>query len=138
MKIRGIEISQAAVRYGVMNIALFAGPCVIVSQVLADHKSGTSAIPILLFLGVIFGFALGGFGAARSRPDAPLIHGALAAAAAFAIIQTIGIIRRSISGDALHITSIAFNFMVAVLAAMIGSTMVNSSGNKARQSIKRR
>ena len=135
MKVRGVEVSLPAVRYGVMIIAMFAGPCVIASQILADHKSGTSAAPILLFLGVVFGFSLGGFGAARTRPDAPLMHGALAAAAAFAIIQTFGAIRRLSAGQNVHPLGIAFNFMVAVVAAMIGSMMVNSSGHKARKKL---
>ena len=132
MKLRGVDVSLPAVRYGVMIIAMFAGPCVIASQIMSDHKSGTSAVPALLFLGVVFGFALGGFGAARTRSDAPLIHGALAATAAFVIIQTLGAIRRVTAGESVHPVSIAFNYMVAVVAAMIGSTMVNSSGHKAR------
>ena len=132
MQLRGVDVSLPAVRYGVMVIAMFAGPCVIASQIVADHKSSTSAVPGLLFLGVVFGFALGGFGAARTRADAPLIHGALAATVAFVIIQTLGAVRRVSAGESVHPVSIAFNFMVAVVAAMIGSMMVNSRGHKAR------
>jgi hypothetical protein len=129
----GLEISWVAVRYGALVIAMFAGPCVILAQVVSDRPSHSGVVSALLFFGVVFGFAVGGFGAARARPDAPLAHGILAAVVAFSVIQGLGVVRRLIAGNSLHVGSMLFSFMVATVAAMAGAMLVNSRGNRARQ-----
>ncbi len=50
-------------------------------------------MPVVLASGVV-----GGWAAARQHPPRPILHGAVAAALALAIVQTVGVARR-LAGD---------------------------------------
>ncbi|MCB0971291.1 MAG: hypothetical protein KDA97_07210, partial [Acidimicrobiales bacterium] len=72
----------------------------------------------LTFLVLLAGFALAGFLAGREAPGQAAKHGALAAAATFALAQVIGILGRLDRGDGLALGQI---IIVGLLAACVGT-----------------
>ena len=50
-----------------------------------DRRSGYGGWLFVAFVAILYGYATAGYGAARTRPDAPLAHGMLAGLGAFLV-----------------------------------------------------
>ncbi|MFN0029354.1 MAG: hypothetical protein ACKV2O_19535, partial [Acidimicrobiales bacterium] len=69
----------------------------------------------LLFLVVLFGFVFGGFVAGRGNFDNAARHGAVAALAAFVLLQGAGSIRRLAIGEPVSLIGVLFNGFTAAV-----------------------
>jgi cadmium resistance protein CadD (predicted permease) len=107
-------------------------PAAILAQVLDD--AGTvdddSSWLLVLFGVILVGMGIGGFVAANRRLDAPLTNGAVAALAAYLLVQTIGAVRLLATGG--DVTWIAIPFF-ALLSSAAGMTGGLVADHRARQ-----
>jgi putative membrane protein (TIGR04086 family) len=109
-----------------MGIALaIAVPAALISQLFDSGDSTNAGVVAVTFLAVLIGFGVGGYVAAQREPDAPLAHGAIAALAAFVLVQAIGVIRRSVAGDDIHWLTLPFNALLAAALGALGGLFAN-------------
>lgn len=114
------ELNLRAVASGFGVAVLIALPAGVVAQIIADRSTTRGPAQGALFFVVLAAFTLGGFVAARPNRDTPQIHGAVAALAAFAAIQTIGVVRRLLSGDDINFGGVVFNGLLAATCGLLG------------------
>lgn len=100
-------------------------PAALAAQALVDVPEGDDppATVFLFFALVLVGFAVGGWWAARSAPAAPYSNGAVAALAAFVVIQGIALVVRLVAGDPVNIPALVFNGLVAYGAGLLGAAI---------------
>ena len=116
-------LEPRAIGIGAVVAGAVALPAALVAQVVVDDAESNLSFPF--FALVLFGFAAGGFAAARHAPDAPFSNGAIAALVAFLVIQGIGAIRRAIVDDPVGVTSVLFNMLLAFSAGMLGAVVAD-------------
>jgi putative membrane protein (TIGR04086 family) len=75
---------------------------------------------IPLYFGVLVGFAVGGFITARASDDYPYTNGAVAAVAAYVLIQGVGIIVRVAGDEPVHYVGVVFNALLAYGSGLTG------------------
>ena len=83
------------------------------------------ALPAVLLAppALLVGFALGGFVAGRRRADTPLMHAAAVAAAAFAALVVIGLVRRAVGDGEVtesYVVRLLLLVQICVSTAMLG------------------
>ena len=107
-----------AVWRGAVTALVVALPAGIVNQFVADGAS--SPVTLLLWVVIMFGAAAGGYAVVRLCPDAGLPHAAAAGAAAYVVVQGVGVLRRLTTGE--QISWIAYPFLMLLMAtvAMLG------------------
>ena len=107
-------------------------PAALLAQVLdqAGTVDDDSSWLLVLFAVILLGMGIGGYVAAVRRLDAPLTNGAVAALAAYLLVQTIGAIRLLAAGD--EVTWVAIPFF-ALLAASAGTAGGLVADRRARQ-----
>ncbi len=81
----------------------------------------------LLFLVVVFGFLFGGFVAGRGNFANAARHGALAALAAFLVLQGVGSLRRLAIGESVLIIGVLFNGFTAAVCGSLGGLLATRS-----------
>lgn len=128
-----MTIDWRAVGIGAIVALAVAAPAALVAQALysADAISDGSNWVFVFTAVILCGCALGGFVAGRKRPDAPLSHGALAALAAFVIVQGIGVAVRLVDGDTIDAVKIVFNAMLSAAVGLLGGLLATRSGKQA-------
>jgi hypothetical protein len=96
-----------------LTVALPAG---IFNQVLVSSGdvAGGSPWAIFFWILILFGGAAGGWAVIRLAPTASLAHAAGAAALAYVVVQSIGVVRRLVAGDS--ISWLAFPFLALLMA----------------------
>jgi len=97
-------------------------PVTIVANVIHDENPDSALLP-LLFVCVAAGFGVGGFVAARTNDDAPFSNGALAALAAFVVIQGIAIVVRLAGGRPIRLGAVVGAALIAYAAGIIGAAL---------------
>ena len=107
-----------AVWRGTVTALVLAVPAAVVNQFVLDDAD--TAWTLGLRLVIMFGAAAGGYAVIRLCPDAGLPHAAAAGAAAYVIVQGVGVLRRLTSGE--PISWLAYPFLMLMLAtiAMLG------------------
>lgn len=107
-------------------------PAAILAQVLdeAGTVDDDSSWLLVLFGVILVGMGIGGFVAAERRLDAPLTNGAVAALAAYLLVQTIGAVRLLASGDDVTWVAIPFFALLSAAAGMTGGLVAD---HRARQ-----
>lgn len=75
----------------------------------------------LFYLVALGGLAAGGRLAARRRPDAPLVHGLLAALTAYAAVAILGMVVRLTVEKGPDPVALAFNALMAASAGILGT-----------------
>jgi hypothetical protein len=82
-------------------------------------RDSTAVLPLflLVFLGLAAGAATA---AARQDRGLPLAHGIVAALAALAVAQVLGIVRRIFAGDKISVGGIVSNVLLALIAGTFG------------------
>ena len=78
---------------------------------------------LVLFLGVLVGFASGGYAAAQRTLTTPYTAGAVSALLAFVAIQAAGIVTNVARGDDVEWTLIVFNGLLAYGAGLLGAAV---------------
>jgi putative membrane protein (TIGR04086 family) len=115
-------IAPRAVGIGAGVAIAIAVPSALAGQLLADAESN---LVFLFFLAVLVGFVLGGSAAARRAPEAPFTNGALAAVAAYLLIQGLAIISLLVRGEPIRVPQILFNALVAYGSGLLGGLMAS-------------
>jgi hypothetical protein len=107
-----------------LAIAVTVPPTALVRLLKGDDLEGQeSSLWVVPVLALFAGFALAGHLAARRRPEAPLVHGAGAAVAAFAVLATTTVVRRMLDGDGLSaplLITLVLLFQITVSLAVLG------------------
>ncbi|MBS1838252.1 MAG: hypothetical protein JST64_11230 [Actinobacteria bacterium] len=101
---------------GVVTTLVVALPVAILNQLLVsgDDVDKGSPVVILLWILIMFGAAAGGWAVRRLCPAAHLVWSAGAAAAAYAVVQSIGVVRRLIWGG--RISWVGYPFLALLMA----------------------
>jgi hypothetical protein len=118
-------IDRLAILRGASVAICICLPAALAAQALVDVPEGDDppATVFLFFALVLAGFAVGGWWAARSAPAAPYSNGAVAALAAFLVIQGIALVVRAVGGEGTNIVAIVFNGLVAYGAGLLGAAI---------------
>lgn len=95
-------------------------PLALLAEVLID-RDDPSALSVPLYLGVLLGFVAGGFVASRHAVSSPLVTGALAALAAFVVIQGAGVVVRVVNGEEVLFATIVFTALLAYGCGLTGA-----------------
>jgi hypothetical protein len=123
----GDLVQPRAVAIGA-GIALAIGvPAALLAQVLdeAGTVDDDSSWLLVLFGVILVGMGIGGYVAATQRLDAPLTNGALAALAAYLLVQAIGAIRLLLAGDDVTWMAIPFFALLSTSAGMAGGLVAD-------------
>lgn len=112
-------VDLGAVARGAAVAVAISLPAALLGLVVVDDADNDNLVFAFL-VAVLAGLGAGGYVAARRVPSAPLLHGAVAALVAFALIQGAGLIRRVASGDSFSLTSIAFAALLAYSCGLLG------------------
>jgi hypothetical protein len=113
-----VTLQRHAILIGALNAIVIALPAAIVAQVVADEGSALRSLCSLL---VLVGLVIGGYGAARLAPDAPLSHGAVAAIAVCIVIQAFGVLRRTSTGDDVDGAALVATAILALGCGVLGA-----------------
>ena len=110
---------QALVKGAAVSIVVCL-PLALLAEVLVD-RDDPSSLSVPLYLGVLLGFVAGGFVAARHAVASHLVTGALAASAAFVVIQGAGVVVRVANGEEVLFASIVFTALLAYGCGLTGA-----------------
>lgn len=118
-------IDRLAVLRGAAVAICICLPAALAAQALVDVPEGEDppATVLVFFALVLLGFTLGGWWGARSAPEAPYSNGAVAALAAFVVIQGVALVVRLVGGDSVNIPALVFNGLVAYGAGLLGAVI---------------
>lgn len=116
-----------AVAVGAGVALAVAVPAAILAQVLdeAGTVDDDSWWLLVLFGAILLGMGLGGYVAANRRLDAPLTNSAVAALAAYLLVQTVGAIRLLASGESVAWAAIPFFALLSASAGMAGGLVAD-------------
>ena len=111
-----------AIAWGAVIAIGIAVPPILLYQGLhsADVIGDDSPLALVFYVIAMVGFGTGGFVAGSKRPDAPILHGALAALAAFSTVQLISVARQLVRGDDISLLKIVFNALLAYGLGALG------------------
>jgi hypothetical protein len=85
----------------------------------------------LLLLGILLGFAAGGFVGGRSASAYPYSNGAVAAFLGFVVVQVVASIVHVVSGDGVPLASVAFFAFVSYGCGLTGAVAGIGRGRRA-------
>jgi hypothetical protein len=109
-----VKVDARVVGAGALVTMAIGIPVATVGSVVLDD--GSDAVFAFAVLALI-GFVAGGFVAGSRAPDTPMLHGAAAAFAGFAVAQTVAAVLQVVRDEDLSAVAIVFN---ALLAASLG------------------
>lgn len=120
---------------GVVTALVVALPVAVFNQLLVSSEDIDGDSPVVLFFWVLilFGAAAGGWGVLRLCPQAALAHAAAAGAIAYVVVQAIGIVTRTIRGEALSWAAFPLLALMMATAGMLGGMFArrwNSTGTE--------
>lgn len=123
------NLDWAAIRHAATGGLVVLVPAAILTEIFVDGSSG-GALAFLFFAITMFGFATAGFGAGRLRSDRPMVHGMIAALAAWAVIQAFGVIKLLIAGDDITWLALPLTALIASSAGVAGAVFADWSRRK--------
>ena len=98
---------------------VFAAPAGIISAIVVEDDSSNALF--VFYVVIIVGMLAGGFVAGSKRPDAPLTHGAIAAATAYVIAQAIAVVIKAAKGDDVRSPAVyVFNLLLMASIGVVG------------------
>ncbi|HEX4901988.1 MAG TPA: hypothetical protein VFV42_04205 [Acidimicrobiales bacterium] len=127
-------VSPRAVAVGAGIALAICVPAAILAQVLDEAGSvdDDSSWLLVLFAVILVGMGIGGHAAAVRRLDAPLTNGAVAALAAYLLVQGIGAVRLLASGDDVTWAAIPFFALLSASAGMAGALVADHRARRPR------
>lgn len=101
---------------GVVTTLVVTLPAGILNQLLVDSGEieASSPLAMIFWLLILLGGGAGGWAVVRLAPRAKLSHAAGAAALAYALTQSFGVVKRLIEGE--HISWLAYPFLALLMA----------------------
>jgi putative membrane protein (TIGR04086 family) len=116
------SLNRSAVLIGAVSCLVIAVPAAVVTSVLADDGSTDQSNWVFLaLLAIVAAYLLGGAQAGARALDAPFLNGAAAGFAAFAVVQTVGVVLRLVRGDDISLIGIIFNGLLAASFGTVGA-----------------
>jgi len=115
--VRRRSLDARAVGLGAAVVLAVAVPVATVGSALLDE--GSDAVLVLALL-VLVAIGAGGWVAGRQAPSSPLLHGAVAALAGFAVAQGLSIALQVAGDDDVDVAAVAFNTLLAANAGLLG------------------
>ena len=113
------SLFPAAIRAGAAVCLVVTVPAAVAQAILADGDGGEQSRWVYLTLSaIVVAYLVGGAVAGRTAAAAPMINGAAAAVAAFAVVQLVAGVIRVTGGNGINPLALVFN---ALLAASIGT-----------------
>ena len=111
-------------RGALVAVAVTVPPAWVVRALKSDDLEGQeSYLWVVPVVALFAGFAVAGHLAARRRPEAPLVHSAAAAVAAFALLAGVTLVRRVATGEGLSaplLLTMGLLFQITVSLAVLG------------------
>ncbi len=104
-------------------------PAALLSALLVgeDRRPGLGFIFVSI---ILLGFIIAGFGAGRLRSDTPMIHGALAAFACYAVVQIFGTLRILITGGDINLATYPMSAILASFCGVAGALFADWYGRR--------
>ena len=115
------RLDWPAIRTGTFVAICVCLPLAILAEVVAGDGDDGGLLVLVLFVGVLVGFASGGYAAAQRTLATPYTAGAVAALLAFVAIQTAGVITNLARGEDVEWALIVFNGLLAYGAGLLGA-----------------
>ena len=114
----GAIIGGAAARGAAACLAIAAPAALLQARLSAIDDGARSGWVYLTLFAIVVAYLLGGLVAATRAAGLPMVHGAAAAVAGFAVVQTVAAALRFAGGEGINPLALVFN---ALLAAAIGT-----------------
>lgn len=115
-------LDRRALVAGTLTALAVIVPVTVLGAILRGGVEDTNLV-FLLLAPVLVGFGAGAYVAARRAVAGPLTNGALAAVAAFALVQGVGLVRRMAAGEPISPASIAFAALLAYSCGLVGAVI---------------
>ncbi len=121
VEVPSLSPAQATWR-GTVTALVVALPVAVLNQLLVSSGDvdGGSPLVLLFWAIILFGAAAGGWGVIRLCQEAPLAYAAAAGALAYAIVQGIGVVSRTLRGASLSWAAYPLLAVMMATAAMLG------------------
>jgi hypothetical protein len=124
-------IDLTALRRGIVaGLVLIVPVSLAVALVNRDRRTGYGGWLFVAFVAILYAYATAGYGAARSRPDAPLAHGMLAGLGAFLVWLLVRLAVPLARGDRIGfgIVAVMINALFAVALGAAGGLFAARKG----------
>jgi len=108
-------VDWRAVRLGAVAALALALPAGLVGAVVVNDDSNNGVF--VFFVLIMAGMLVGGFVAGSKRPDAPLMHGAVAALVAYVVAQALTLVVRLLDGSDLR-SPVVYVFNTLLMASL--------------------
>ena len=108
-------VDWRAVRLGAVAALALALPAGLVGAVVVNDDSNNGVF--VFFVLIMAGMLVGGFVAGSKRPDAPLMHGAVAAVVAYVVAQALTLVVRLLDGSDLR-SPVVYVFNTLLMASL--------------------
>jgi hypothetical protein len=122
-RLPGATLQRSAVAVGAAVAVAVAVPASLAS--LAIDEGSSLLFPF--FAAVLLGFVAGGFVAGRRAPAAPYSNAAVAALAAYTLVQGVGTVRRSVAGEPVSLVQMVFNGLLAYASGLLGGVLASTT-----------
>ena len=124
------RLDPRAVLVGAVVSLVIAVPPAVLAQIQSDRDALEGSNWVLaLFAVVLIAFVAGGYAAAKRTRREPLVNGALAAVAAFVVVQGYGVARRLADGDEIRWFGILFAALLAASCGTVGAIVAAARGH---------
>jgi hypothetical protein len=126
-----LVIDLTALRRGIVGGLVVILPVSLVVALVSHHRrSGYGGWLFVAFVAILYAYATAGYGAARTRPDAPLAHGMLAGLGAFLAWLLVRLAVPLVRGDRLGfgIVAVVTNALFAVALGAFGGLVAARRG----------
>ncbi len=125
------RLDPRAVLVGAVVSLVIAVPPAVLAQIQSDRDALEGSNWVLaLFAVVLIAFVAGGYVAAKRTRREPLVTGALAAVAAFVVVQGYGVARRLADGDEIRWFGILFAALLAASCGTVGAIVASARGRR--------
>ncbi|MGH9155238.1 MAG: hypothetical protein ACRD1K_05185 [Acidimicrobiales bacterium] len=112
---------RAALDGAALAVLVTLPPTVAVQLFKGDDLEGQeSNLWVVPVVAMLVGFFLGGRRAALRRPEAPLVHGAAAAAVAMAALAALTVVRRLVGGDGIGTPLVITMILLTQVTVSVG------------------
>ena len=117
------QLDTRAIYEGGLVAAMIAVPAGVIGRILSDRQNKPDWLWVLVVI-VLAGLVLGaGVAAWRQDRGLPLTHGVVTAVGVFVVVQAIGVIIRTLSGDGISWSRVASSLLLSLMAGMVGGLL---------------
>ena len=127
------SLFPAAIRAGAAVCLVVTVPAAVAQAILADGDGGEQSNWVYLTLSaIVVAYLVGGAVAGRTATAAPMINGAAATVAAFAVVQLVAAVIRVAGGNGINPLALVFNVLLAASIGTVGAGIGNCLSNRSK------